>query len=76
MAAPPRVIVVGGGCEFGSLPAFRIVADHYRVSQVSGLSAAHTVYLNGGNVMVLDKQGMRSFLLVEFCELPVYRTIY
>lgn len=24
---------------------------------VSGLSAAHTVYLNGGNVLVLDKQG-------------------
>lgn len=23
---------------------------------VSGLSAAHTVYLNGGNVLVLDKQ--------------------
>ncbi|PLB37159.1 putative fumarate reductase Osm1 [Aspergillus candidus] len=36
MAAPPRVIVVGGG--------------------LSGLSAAHTVYLNGGNVLVLDKQ--------------------
>lgn len=25
---------------------------------VSGLSAAHTVYLAGGNVVVLDKQGM------------------
>lgn len=25
---------------------------------MSGLSAAHTVYLNGGNVLVLDKQGM------------------
>jgi hypothetical protein len=24
---------------------------------VSGLSAAHTIYLNGGNVVVLDKQG-------------------
>lgn len=24
---------------------------------VSGLSAAHTVYLAGGNVVVLDKQG-------------------
>ncbi|EEP77846.1 hypothetical protein UREG_02695 [Uncinocarpus reesii 1704] len=36
MAAPQKVIVVGGG--------------------LSGLSAAHTVYLNGGNVLVLDKQ--------------------
>jgi hypothetical protein len=27
---------------------------------VSGLSAAHTIYLNGGNVVVLDKQGMHS----------------
>jgi hypothetical protein len=26
---------------------------------VSGLSAAHTIYLNGGNVVVLDKQGER-----------------
>jgi hypothetical protein len=26
---------------------------------VSGLSAAHTIYLNGGNVVVLDKQGMQ-----------------
>lgn len=26
---------------------------------VSGLSAAHTLYLSGGNVLVLDKQGMR-----------------
>jgi len=25
---------------------------------VSGLSAAHTIYLAGGNVIVLDKQGM------------------
>lgn len=24
---------------------------------VSGLSAAHTIYLAGGNVVVLDKQG-------------------
>jgi hypothetical protein len=24
---------------------------------VSGLSAAHTIYLAGGNVLVLDKQG-------------------
>lgn len=24
---------------------------------LSGLSAAHTVYLSGGNVLVLDKQG-------------------
>lgn len=24
---------------------------------MSGLSAAHTVYLNGGNVLVVDKQG-------------------
>jgi hypothetical protein len=29
-------------------------ADH-RIA-VSGLSAAHTVYLNGGNVLLLDKQ--------------------
>jgi hypothetical protein len=28
---------------------------------VSGLSAAHTIYLNGGNVIVLDKQGEQSF---------------
>ena len=25
---------------------------------VSGLSAAHTVYLNGGNVLLLDKNSM------------------
>jgi phytoene dehydrogenase-like protein len=25
---------------------------------LSGLSAAHTVYLNGGNVLVLDKNSM------------------
>jgi hypothetical protein len=33
---------------------------------VSGLSAAHTVYLNGGNVVVLDKQGMSIFLVGSF----------
>lgn len=27
---------------------------------MSGLSAAHTIYLNGGNVLVLDKQGETS----------------
>jgi hypothetical protein len=25
------------------------------IKSVSGLSAAHTVYLNGGNVLLLDK---------------------
>lgn len=30
---------------------------------VSGLSAAHTVYLNGGNVLVLDKQGKTIHIL-------------
>lgn len=29
---------------------------------MSGLSAAHTIYLAGGNVLVLDKQGMNSYL--------------
>lgn len=28
------------------------------INAVSGLSAAHTIYLAGGNVLVLDKQGM------------------
>lgn len=28
---------------------------------MSGLSAAHTVYLNGGNVLVLDKQSASHF---------------
>ena len=37
------------------------LADHvFLHPPVSGLSAAHTVYLNGGNVLVLDKQGMLS----------------
>lgn len=31
------------------------------ISLVSGLSAAHTIYLNGGNVIVLDKQGKLLF---------------
>jgi hypothetical protein len=30
---------------------------------VAGLSAAHTVYLNGGNVAVLDKQGTMVYQL-------------
>jgi hypothetical protein len=30
---------------------------------VSGLSAAHTIYLAGGNVIVLDKQGKQLFML-------------
>jgi hypothetical protein len=29
-------------------------------SLVSGLSAAHTVYLAGGNIVVLDKQGKQT----------------
>ncbi|KAL4935540.1 hypothetical protein BDV06DRAFT_126756 [Aspergillus oleicola] len=28
---------------------------------LSGLSAAHTIYLNGGNVLVLDKQAEANF---------------
>ena len=42
-----------------------LFADHCS-SVVSGLSAAHTVYLNGGNVLVLDKQSqstMGSFFM-------------
>jgi hypothetical protein len=62
----PRVIVVGGGRT--QSPAFSprsLFADHCS-SVVSGLSAAHTVYLNGGNVLVLDKQSqytMGSFFM-------------
>ena len=39
---------------FLSLPWLGTPSD---VIVVSGLSAAHTIYLNGGNVVVLDKQG-------------------
>lgn len=38
----------------------QLLADLYFL--VSGLSAAHTIYLAGGNVVVLDKQGMRLLL--------------
>jgi flavocytochrome c len=38
------------------LNSFR-AADRVSRSTVSGLSAAHTIYLAGGNVVVLDKQG-------------------
>jgi len=50
----PRVIVVGGGRKH--LPAF-FESIHSHMLLVSGLSAAHTIYLAGGNVVVLDKQG-------------------
>jgi len=65
----PRVIVVGGGCKFPN-PKTRdalrrvVITCEEVVSltitclfTVSGLSAAHTIYLAGGNAVVLDKQG-------------------
>jgi flavocytochrome c len=39
---------------------------------VSGLSAAHTVYLNGGNVLVLDKNSMFSIPFPRLLEQPAY----
>jgi hypothetical protein len=65
----PRVIVVGGGCKCPNDPKLcdpalrRVVitceclANLTLLPAVSGLSAAHTIYLAGGNVVVLDKQG-------------------
>lgn len=50
----PQIIVVGGGCK---LPVSTYTRS-YLTGLVSGLSAAHTVYLNGGNVLVLDKQSV------------------
>jgi len=47
-----------------------IVCINYNINladvhiKVSGLSAAHTIYLAGGNVVVLDKQG--TYLLSSF----------
>lgn len=49
------VIVVGGGRMF-----YLSLAEYlWKLMRfaVSGLSAAHTLYLAGGNVLVLDKQG-------------------
>ncbi|PHH68894.1 hypothetical protein CDD80_7164 [Ophiocordyceps camponoti-rufipedis] len=42
------------GCD-PALPRIKSLTRFY--SAVSGLSAAHTIYLAGGNVVVLDKQG-------------------
>jgi FAD binding domain-containing protein len=66
--APPRVIVVGGGCTqsptFSPQPPNPLICllTCHCSSVVSGLSAAHTVYLNGGNVLVLDKQGQSTMV--------------
>ena len=49
----PRIIVVGGGCELNVFPIPRLLGTD--LLTVSGLSAAHTVYLAGGNVLLLDK---------------------
>lgn len=49
----PRVIVVGGGCENSSCSCPK--TPYADFSPVSGLSAAHTIYLAGGNVLLLDK---------------------
>ena len=65
------VIVVGGGrkcipfaqstprgCRHVHGIAYCVLAaDQVTCFAVSGLSAAHTIYLAGGNVVVLDKQG-------------------
>ena len=51
---PPRVIVVGGGCKYFPPSSNNPIETD---NTVSGLSAAHTIYLAGGNVVVLDKQG-------------------
>lgn len=59
--AAPQVIVVGGGCK--ALPPHFNSDSSADSLPVSGLSAAHTVYLNGGNVLVLDKQGMYSLAM-------------
>jgi cation diffusion facilitator CzcD-associated flavoprotein CzcO len=41
---------------------------------LSGLSAAHTVYLAGGNVLVLDKQGeFPSLHLIDFAAMLATR---
>ena len=57
----PRVIVVGGGCEKPHAP----LQDRELTKAVSGLSAAHTIYLAGGNVLLLDKnsQSLPSILV-------------
>ena len=38
------------------------VKDNADMVTVSGLSAAHTIYLNGGNVLLLDKNSRSSDL--------------
>lgn len=63
----PSVIVVGGGRKSllsapmsSALVCSATVPFRKRLTSslpVSGLSAAHTIYLAGGNVTVLDKQG-------------------
>jgi phytoene dehydrogenase-like protein len=41
-----------------SLPSLLLMSHVIVVGGgLSGLSAAHTIYLSGGNVLVLDKQG-------------------
>jgi hypothetical protein len=56
----PRIIVVGGGCKSRHLPPRGPPGAPLMLTliSVSGLSAAHTVYLNGGNVLLLDKNSM------------------
>ena len=49
----PRIIVVGGGCKSSPKPNHQF--QSIDIYTVSGLSAAHTIYLNGGNVLLLDK---------------------
>jgi hypothetical protein len=50
----PRIIVVGGGCKLYSGNLITRL-ERTDICTVSGLSAAHTIYLNGGNVLLLDK---------------------
>lgn len=45
-------------------PAFPHPGHRLLTFAVSGLSAAHTIYQNGGNVLVLDKQGTHRHFLV------------
>lgn len=62
----PRVIIVGGGRKFiceRVAAVSRDMTDFAVVHAVSGLSAAHTLYLAGGNILVLDKQGMHAALI-------------
>lgn len=62
----PRVIIVGGGRKFICERVAAVswdMTDFAVVHAVSGLSAAHTLYLAGGNILVLDKQGMHAALI-------------